>query len=151
MGKTEHCRSESTDFEISDSIQRSGKLSPLAKSINVPSFRVGNALGLFTPYLNDVFLAAQILRGKQNVFLRYFLLFLMHSILLYFSQFGNGDFIWYLLARWIYSQSCWSATNSRHRRVPPICFFFFLYSRKLNQETIIISYRNPFYQAECGH
>lgn len=68
MGKTEHCRTEATDFEINDSIQQSGKLSPLGKSINVPSFRVGDALGLFTPYLNDVFLAAQILRGKNIVF-----------------------------------------------------------------------------------
>lgn len=60
-------------------IERNGKLSSpspppslplppsLTKSINVPSFRVGDAFGLFTPYLNDVFLAAQILRGKNDV------------------------------------------------------------------------------------
>lgn len=67
MGKTDHCRTDvTTNFQNSDTdhIQRSGKLSPSAKSINVPSFRVGEAFGLFTPYLNDVFLAAQILRGK---------------------------------------------------------------------------------------
>lgn len=70
MGKTEHCRTEATmNFQNGDTdhIQRSGKLSSSAKTINVPSFRVGEAFGLFTPYLNDVFLAAHILRGKHEI------------------------------------------------------------------------------------
>lgn len=69
MGKSDRCRAESPAFPNidGDHIQRSGKLSPLTKSINVPSFRVGEAFGLFTPYLNDVFLAAQILRGNERI------------------------------------------------------------------------------------
>lgn len=91
MGKTDHCQrtAQATDLKKMNGgdgggdrnhhhIERNRKLSSpspppsrplspsLAKSINVPSFRVGDAFGLFTPYLNDVFLAAQILRGKRN-------------------------------------------------------------------------------------
>lgn len=67
MVKTDHCHTETTtDFQngVTDHIQRTGKLSPPAKNINVPSLRFGEAFGLFTPYLNEFFLAAQILRGK---------------------------------------------------------------------------------------